>query len=490
VTETAASTRPENEISPLELFHPEGVARHSAVEGDGQAGVALPPSAAAGAAIDLFVIAPTPEQARARGWFEHVLEAMTPRLNVDGVTYVIARRFRRRRVSRLLAERGFRSVVVVAHVPSLERTRYLVPLDGVGARRAFETVVAVWPHRRRLAQVLLRLPNGPRVLGAVLGSSALVAQRSGGPPLFDWVSRLCGAPFHPSVVMTTGRDDRGLVLASESLVVKVRDERSQVLEREAANLVRIGSAARAGGASVPELRSIRSAGARTVLVETALPGTPVAGLLGFRPRARRRVLALLADWLQTWQRATVVLRAPARNELERLLLDPAELIAADLEGGRLYLSWLAERCRRIEGPLPFVAAHNDLTMFNVLLDGDRIGVVDWEAASEAQFPLSDLAYAAVDAVAAASRYKDERVDAFRKCFCSNGADGRLVTTLRERLTSSLRIAPEIAELSLHACWVQHAANERRRAGVESARPFLAIVERLASDFAARSQSRT
>jgi hypothetical protein len=291
--------------------------------------------------------------------------------------------------------------------------------------------------------------------------------------------------------MTSGRlDDRLILLslagAEGANVAKVRGSSAE-LEQEGINLGALGPAARTRVARLPELRALEELDGRSVLVETAVPGIPAAALLASHPGSFAEVVALLAEWLEAWHRATVVRRKPESGELDRYVLSPAKLVAAAIPDGARYLSWLTKRCRELEGTaVPFVPAHDDLTMFNVLVDDGRLGVVDWEAAAEGHLPLTDFVYAVVDAAAATAHY-DDRLRAFVRCFFSDSDLARLVTGQQLRLVSALEIPAEVSELSFHACWIRHAANElSRRAGDE--RAFLPIVERLAAELPAWQNS--
>jgi hypothetical protein len=475
-------------ISPLELFHPDGAVKGVLVDGDARVGVALPVGVSGAGRVDLLVVGPSREQWRSRRWLAHLLDDAFPELAADAIVYLVTPPFRRRRARRALKRNGLRVVAAVAHVPSSRSSRYLVSLDRPVASRAFASVVAVWPRRRRVLAVVLRLPGAARLLEPVLPSLALVAQRPEARPPCEWVSRLTddGTDRRAVVVVTSGHtsDDRLVVLSLPSrkgcahVVGKVRRGGSTALGQEAANLSRIGAHARVAGARVPEALVAQPLPGRSVLIETGLPGQSAAALLASRPRAFARVLALLADWLEAWNRATLVVRAPEPQELERLVLGPAELLAGELEAGAEYVTWLADRCRRVaEGPVPFVTAHNDLTMFNLLVDDGRLGIVDWEAADDAQLPLTDFVYAVADAAAATARYAD-RARAVEECFLSTGRHAVSVAPLQHRLMSAVGVSAEVAELSFHACWLHHAANEHRSDDALSDRPFLAIVERL------------
>jgi len=67
-----------------------------------------------------------------------------------------------------------------------------------------------------------------------------------------------------------------------------------------------------------------------------------------------------------------------------------------------YVEALHALAVRLEGrTVVLSAAHNDLTMANVLVAGSGVGVVDWESASATAPPLADLWYALADGVSRA-----------------------------------------------------------------------------------------
>jgi aminoglycoside phosphotransferase (APT) family kinase protein len=95
-----------------------------------------------------------------------------------------------------------------------------------------------------------------------------------------------------------------------------------------------------------------------------------------------------------------------------------DALAAVLPRG--YVSWIRAAAAALEGrQIVLAPAHRDLTMANVLLDGPRLGVLDWEAAREADLPLVDLPYAIVDAVSTVDEHAD-RPAAFARSFESGG----------------------------------------------------------------------
>ncbi|HEX2188910.1 MAG TPA: hypothetical protein VHG51_08440, partial [Longimicrobiaceae bacterium] len=202
------------------------------------------------------------------------------------------------------------------------------------------------------------------------------------------------------------------------------------------------------------------------------PGAQQPGRLG-------PTLDLLAGWLEAWGRATRTVAPLGAEELEREVLRPLAPLAPLLPEGAGYAGRVRGLCARLEGaPVPRVAEHRDLTLFNVLLDGARLGVVDWEAARGDGWPLADLEYAATDAVAAVGGYRD-RAAAWAECWHPGGGRAEALGRRRAEMAEALGVPPAFAELSRHACWLHHAANEHA-AGGAGARPFLEVLRAVAA----------
>ena len=129
-----------------------------------------------------------------------------------------------------------------------------------------------------------------------------------------------------------------------------------------------------------------------------------------------------------------------------------------LPGADGYRRRLAAACSAVEDrDIPLVARHNDLTMWNVLLDAKgSIGVIDWGEAEETGLPLTDFLYAAVDATAASRGYRS-RLEAVQACFPEGGAGS--AGPLRDRIAEAIGIGPDAVRLCFHACWLRHARNE-------------------------------
>jgi hypothetical protein len=265
--------------------------------------------------------------------------------------------------------------------------------------------------------------------------------------------------------------------ASPPIVAKLALGSRAAPAAEESRLVRLGPTAGRAGAAVPQPLTPTRLNGAPVLLETRLGGRILAPLLGRRPAQLWRRLTRVCDWLDEWQRLTATPTPVTPHQLEREVLAPARELAPHLDRGEAYVAALEARCAAAaDGPAPLVASHNDLTMWNVLVDGRRqLGIVDWEVAEEATLPLKDFFYAVVDAVAATDRYAD-RPGAARACFDPDGEHADRVAELQASLARSIAAAPEIVELAFDACWLGHARNELGRSGGSDPTPFREIAQ--------------
>jgi glycosyltransferase involved in cell wall biosynthesis len=470
----------------LELALPRGSASLALVLGSGWPGGIQPPAAAAGAEpADLIVVAPTAAEAEEPGWLERAVDTCAERLAPDGAVHLLVSRRRRSRARGLLLGRGLAVESEVLHLPDVAQSRHLVPLEAAPGRHAFASVVPLVPWKRAVTSAVLGLRGG-RLIAAAAADVALVARRPGAEPLFAWLA-LPGVPDgrRRSVVMTASWRPGGasVVLhpfaagASPPVVVKLSLGRGADAAAEAARLARLLPAARQAGAAVPVPLDSTELDGAAVLIETRLAGQIAAPLLARRPARLDATLRSVCGWLEAWQRLTLTPTRLGAALLEREVLAPARALAPSLEGGEDYLAALGNLCSVLEGrPVRLAAAHNDLTMWNVLLDRrGQLGIVDWEAAEEATLPLKDLFYAVTDAVAATRRYAD-RPGAVRECFSPGGRHASMTAGLQAAGAAAADASPELVELSFHACWLGHAANERRTAGPFDPTPFRDIVQ--------------
>jgi Ser/Thr protein kinase RdoA (MazF antagonist) len=216
------------------------------------------------------------------------------------------------------------------------------------------------------------------------------------------------------------------------------------------------------------------------IAQSAIPGRSAAIVLAHESAQLCGLLSALTAWLRSWHARTRHDVELANSHLEAWVLEPAtRLLGNDAPE---YLAWLRQRCQAVAGRrVALVATHNDLTMANVLVSDDGLGIVDWEAATASGTPLADFCYAAADAVAARTGYRD-RLLAFTACFARDGALAHEVEQLGRQLVHEPGAADTPLDLWLHVCWLRHADNEQRR-DLTGPRPFGEIVTWLASHHA-------
>lgn len=475
--------------SPLELLHPDGIARRITVIGDGCPEALRPrrPEQAAGEPADLVILAPSQADLRDRRWAESAAEAAAGILAADGVVYVLSSPRPRRRIVRQLAERNIDCKLSLVHDPSRDSPRCLVPLTPEVATYAFTNLIATRPGRRRVVLRALRVGWLARVLGRTLPAIGVAATAPGSRPLFGWLFVTKEVRLPLAVVTVSWRGSEGALVAHgfedgathPSVVAKVCAPGRRGPNEEAAVLRRLGPEARAAGAAVPEPLLVEIDNERAVVFETSLVGRAAAALLGESPALAPSVTMRLTEWLENWNLDTRSEQVLSAEWLESAV-GPARRLAPLLPEGDRYLEWLDGRCRSLAGATaPLVATHNDLTMVNVFVaPTGALGVVDWEAAREQDLPLVDFYYAAADAAAAAKRYVD-RPAAFRTLFGAEAGKASLVRQLESRLVRALDLNPALAELAFHACWIRHATAEQGVGAQPEKRPFLEILRAVA-----------
>lgn len=431
--------------SPLELLHPDGIARTALVLGDAIPPRLRPPAPEA-PLVDLAVV-PADD-----------VRTAADRLAEDGVVFV-AGSPRSARAAAVSA--GLVAGPTLLHLHGGGSRRFLVPLESV--RQALDQLVPGMGWRGRAARVGVRLGAAP--LLSVVTPVGIVARRPGARPLFDWLRLEAGIEAAAPIVSYGDRPSL-LVHSGGGEVAKLGP-----VAAEAETLRELGPAARAAGAQVPEPIRTGAVAGLPLLVETVVPGRPAAFQL--RRGGAAGYLGVVGGWLERWNSTTASRRPLSRTDLERAALAP--LATLDLPAP--YVQRVRDLCARVAGyTVPLVAAHHDLTTANVLV-GDGLGVVDWDTAEAAALPLTDFYYAVADARAAADGFAD-RAASFAVTFAADGTPAADVAELHARLVSTLGLEPDVVELCFHACWLRHAANEAARTDVT--RPFGEIVRRVAA----------
>jgi len=462
--------------SPLELLHPDGVVGRVFVHGTGDARALAPTgNVTSEAPADVVLLSPSPGERRDRAWVSEAARVASS-IAQDGLL-VVPSPSRRLRVE--LAAVGLGPETRLLHLPDVPRSRYVLPLQGRAAQYALRRVVPLHAVKRVAARALA-LPGAPSV-----GATSAVFRRPGARPLLAWLcafgasgppcTAIMARSWRPTGAMVVHRFGAG---AAPDAIAKVGGGAA----REARALRAVGPAARGASADVPTLLAQRSLDGLPVVIETPVAGSPAPRLLRGAPSSAQALMRAIARWLAEWNSGTAVRRRLKPADADRHALGPAKRLSPLIGDGGAYLSRIKRMCDQCVGRVvPFVAAHNDLTAANVLLDErGGLGVVDWEMAAPECLPLGDLVYAAADFAAAVDEYRD-RPAAFAACFEPSGSFADLTGELLRDAAGSLALDAEALELCVQACWLHHADNERREAGIRQlpGRPFLAILKRAA-----------
>ena len=434
-------------VGVLELLHPTGAQSGTAVIGD-HVPAALIGDETVDAGADLVVVdatAGTRELAR-------VVAAAA----ANAIVVVFGRQSARRRAIATLTPMGF----------GLTR-----PGIAVRARGSVGPTLAVAGGRSNADRSLLEPVGGRRA--RLRGAGFTVCAPESAEPLAAWLP----GPRDAAVVIRTswrGPDESAVAWrlsgGNARVVAKLGlgSETVNVGDREAAAVATLGPHARAAGARTPELQATTTVAGRTAALLTSLQGRPLA-------QTSRHSLERAADAAVAWLgRFVACTSASARADavIADAILGPARQAIAGLDGGGVYLDELHALAAAVgETVMPVAATHGDLTLWNVL-EGELPGIVDWEGARAVAPPLVDLPYLLVDVRSTASR-RGGRVDAFMRCFPE---DRPTLDTSTARAITGLELPSAVVELAFHACWLEHAANERRH-GVDG--PFREILRIIA-----------
>ncbi len=479
-------------MSPLELLLPAGQARRSLIIGQA-CPAPLIPHVQGGVAdqAELIVLAPTGSEYANTSWLARSIRTINILLAADGVCYVLLPRRRRLALASQLIEHKLRIEFGLIHLPDIASSSLLVPLTETTLRYALSALVPTSRWKRWAVLQGVHTSGGRFVLYHLLASVGLVLRRPDARPVSSWLYELdataggAQAPiistsWHGAVgTAVLHRFSSGDGVPSAVAKVSLTTQANGARIREAAATVRLVPQAERAGARAPRLRMVRQLGSHPVLLQTSVPGQAVAALLGQQPQDLRAVMGRIAAWLGEWNETTQVMQRMDRTRLYRDVLAPAELLAPLLKHGPAYYEWLMERCLEAEDmSLPLVATHNDLTVWNILLNGrGQLGIVDWESGRQSDFPLMDFSYAMTDAILAAHPSLT-RLQAFSAGFVSGGLYTSTVDRLQTRYFRNFAKHDRSADLWLHCCWLRHAANEHHAVHPGDPRPFLQLLAAL------------
>ncbi|HYC30793.1 MAG TPA: hypothetical protein VEB59_00815, partial [Gemmatimonadales bacterium] len=292
---------------PLELLHPDGLARRAVVLG-GACPARLRPGAPEGEPKwDLVVIAPTAAEARSRDWVADSVRRTVGGLADDGLAYVLGAAGARRRIAGALEREGLRTSGRFAHLPDIASSELIVPLRPRAARAATGRLER--PYARQLARAALAVPGAAALIGRCGDPIGIVARRHAARPLAMWLGAAPDAEGIGSI-RTRWRADRVRTLvhliSGEGAFVKLASGAGGegAVRRECAALARLGAAARASGARIPESELIGDREACPALRLGMVPGVPARAILARSPSRRDEILAAVGRWLEAWSRGT------------------------------------------------------------------------------------------------------------------------------------------------------------------------------------------
>lgn len=476
----------------LELLHPDGRASTSLVIGSNCPPILFPEVQQDSSKDNaLVILAPSLKECRTNGWLVEAAELMACRLAPDGVGYLLVPRRYRFKMSTLLHNLGLFVGFPVVHLPDWELSHYLVPFAPAPVQYAFTAFISIPAWKQHLIIHWLHFQRAARFLGYIWPAVGLVVRHPNARPLFEWLFKQGnGLGCEGSALIRTNWRSNGATLlfsfakgdeqpsSVAKLTTVTRLAENPVCEAEA--LTRLGVSAHQAGAQVPRLLPPEKNSISSPLIQTVVSGRPVSMLLRSQPDRFASIVTEIVSWLERWNCSTAMSQPLTVDRLNHDLLMPAAFLAPLLEQGDTYLKWLVSRAQAAIGmDMPFVDTHNDLTMFNILIDEHHhLGIVDWETGQRQGWPLVDFYYSLHDAVFRASNYTD-RFEAFKACFTAEGKMAAAAAGWHAQLMSTLNLSKELAELCFHACWIHHAANELRITQPGVRKPFLNIIQWLA-----------
>ncbi len=463
----------------LDLWHPTAASnRRLVVDGSD---MVVP---ANGEPLDLAVISRA-SAGVARERLRRAVAHAAVRLAADGVLVVIVPRTHRRTAERALRGTGASLAESVLMAPQWPATAHFVPLRPGSARDAAVRHLGIAPLAARALGALTRTAFGRTVLRRVAPGCALIITRAPAAARMQWLHRIAGGEAGGVATVSLGprQDARVAVVmrfpskaSRPDVAVKVALDGPGVqrLRRERTSLARLSSEAEQAGALIPRPSS---GGPDWALTCPALPGNPAAVAITRAPQDVEELVHRVTRWLRRWNAATAHVVTATEALLDDVLLTPAARIAATGAVGNAYAQALEALADRVVGrDIVQVAAHNDLTMQNVLADRGRIAVLDWEAATPDGLPLGDLWYVLADGLARAGATTHATAVAALVRQRPPASAGLWRTPLEA--AAALGLSRDERLLAFHAGWLAHAGDELTRGAPG---PFTSTVRAVAHE---------
>lgn len=431
------------------------------------------------------IVAPALHELTAR-WLGDAIAEGAQRLADAGLIWVIVPPRWRHQTDARLRNHGLILRDTVVLTPPWPDTEHLVPLRAPVLRDA----LARHLHRRRSAAwaggAIVATQSGRRLARRLAPGCALVAGRVGSTPP-HWLQSISpGAPPGAMPLVSRGRrsdaqvaillaaPDAGrpgfAVKAGLNVGGRVR------VRTEAQALAAHGPLARRAGAEIPVALNVPGI-PDWALVTNALDGRPAASVLAAAPHRWPGIARSISDWLLNWNQSTLTTTLASAEMLVSALTGPARSLMRLGRTTAAYLAAMEELAHAIrDRPMPYVATHNDLTMTNVIVREDGIGIVDWETAAPVGVPLADLFYTLTDAVARATRCRPAQ--ALSQHGHDSGRSPNTMNALTGEHARALGLTDLHRRFAFHSCWLHHAGEELKR-GVTNG-PFSEVVATIGS----------
>jgi aminoglycoside phosphotransferase (APT) family kinase protein len=325
------------------------------------------------------------------------------------------------RARRRLLAAGITPLAVYWVGPGWSRASRYLPIDPPGPIAWYlgtmnDSTGPVSSALRRILRMIVRYPPIAALLVprfAVVAASEPVAVETAPAALADpAVPRWVRSSPVPPILVTGGEEAWGRItlLAFEpgatapSAVVKIvrRAEFDEATRHEHEVLLdlrrRVDAATRL---TVPEPIALLQVGPRVAVVQDAARGSSAFARMRrwpHRGNERRRDLELTSEWLISLHSQTTRSRVTPGSPGWGTHVDVPLDRFSDRFGPRSAVARLFERMRQhttaLAADLPIVLRHMDLAPWNVLIEGDRVRVIDWEVARDGP-ALTDLVYASL-----------------------------------------------------------------------------------------------
>jgi glycosyltransferase involved in cell wall biosynthesis len=378
------------------------------------------------------------------------------------------RRTRRRVAERVLTSAGFVSVRCYWPWPRRAAAHAWLPLDSPAAVRFyFATRAARRSLPTRLAHAAGHLVAALAIRIGVAGTIVAVAVK----PAWDSERRQVGAEADSLGLLLTGGPRSiskavRIVFSGREPLPRYIEKMNRTPEARTAimrevEMLRFLEHDRPNLPGVPRVISVDDTDGIARIAETPIPGKPLHGDL------RRETLARYTGVVTEWTLRLAGLEGERSSAVPVSdVVDPIETRFKQAYGAVITeRDWLDSRAILAGlGDVPAVPEHRDLGPWNMIVNGGRLGVVDWESAVPRGLPGLDLIYFLLYAAGYATGVRRHRqfVDVYREVRDPSTPIGALAKDALLRYCGVLGIDPrQLPALHLLA-WMVHAASDRQR----------------------------